>query len=262
MGVVPAPTDVGAELRAARTAKGITLFEIARRTRIGVATLQALEENDRDRLPPPVFTRGFVRACALELGLDPVETPQRYLAQFEPPPIEAPEAGAAVEPPPDVQVRIGDLGARLLTPVVLGLAAVLYLVFVLWPSPGGETAEPTVLPSAAAGRAAGAEARDGGAVATAGTIEAAPQEPLRVDILTTGRCWLTVTADGRRVVYRLLEGGERATLTARREIVLRVGDAGTFSFAINGRPARTLGPPGAVVTVRITPDDYAELLAP
>jgi hypothetical protein len=64
------------------------------------------------------------------------------------------------------------------------------------------------------------------------------------------------------VVYRLLEGGERESLTARREIVLRVGDAGAFSFAINDRPARTLGAAGAVVTVRITPDTYTELLAP
>ena len=53
--------DVGAELREARERRGISLEELARITKIGVATLRALERNQVDYLPGGIFLRGFLR---------------------------------------------------------------------------------------------------------------------------------------------------------------------------------------------------------
>ena len=75
--------DVGAALRDAREQRGISLDELSRTTKISVATLRALERNQIDRLPGGIFVRGFLRACAHEVGLDVEDTVQRYLAQFE-----------------------------------------------------------------------------------------------------------------------------------------------------------------------------------
>jgi hypothetical protein len=100
----------------------------------------------------------------------------------------------------------------------------------------------------------------------AGPSTAAPANPsnqngLRLEFQPRGECWVSATVDGRLVVYRLMASGERATLDARDEIALRVGDAGVFVYSINGAPGRSLGRQGQVVDVRITKGNYNAWLA-
>jgi flagellar biosynthesis protein FlhG len=59
----------GEGLRAERQRLGQTLEAIASRTKIRQAFLLAIEQEQWDRLPSPVFLRGFVREFALCLGL-------------------------------------------------------------------------------------------------------------------------------------------------------------------------------------------------
>jgi cytoskeletal protein RodZ len=58
------------ELRRARERLGLSLRDIADRTKIRTTILGAIENNDVDHLPPPIFTRGFVKAYAREVSLD------------------------------------------------------------------------------------------------------------------------------------------------------------------------------------------------
>ena len=44
--------------------------------------LESLERNDIARLPGGIFSRAFVRAYAVEVGLAPEETVQEFIAQF------------------------------------------------------------------------------------------------------------------------------------------------------------------------------------
>ncbi|HET8946094.1 MAG TPA: helix-turn-helix domain-containing protein [Candidatus Polarisedimenticolia bacterium] len=69
----PLPTT-GEALRLERQRLGQTLEAIASRTKIRQTFLAAIEQEEWDRLPSPVFLRGFVREFALCLGLpaDPV----------------------------------------------------------------------------------------------------------------------------------------------------------------------------------------------
>src|SRR5688572_668562 len=78
------PSTVGARLRAARDTRGISLRQIAERTRISVMVLEALERDDIKRLPGGIFTRAFLRSYAVEVGLDPDTTVDEFLAQFPP----------------------------------------------------------------------------------------------------------------------------------------------------------------------------------
>ena len=66
--------------------------------------------------------------------------------------------------------------------------------------------------------------------------------------------------DGERKVERELDAGEQATVQARNEVVLRVGNAAAISLTINGVAALPLGRPGEPVTTRITPDNYTRFL--
>lgn len=76
---VPIAPLTGEALRALRLRLGLTLESIAARTKIRTAHLQAIEEERFDRLPPPVFLRGFVREFAACLGLPPDETARALL---------------------------------------------------------------------------------------------------------------------------------------------------------------------------------------
>ena len=62
---------VGARLREARVARGLSLDDVAQITKITRPVLVALEEGDTDALPALVFVRGFVRSYARLVELDP-----------------------------------------------------------------------------------------------------------------------------------------------------------------------------------------------
>jgi len=65
------PTAPGVALRAARTAQHLGIGEVARQLRLSVAQVEALEASAFERLPGPVFVRGFIRNYARLLKLDP-----------------------------------------------------------------------------------------------------------------------------------------------------------------------------------------------
>jgi cytoskeletal protein RodZ len=81
-------TDFGGRLRQAREARGVSLREIASRTKISVAALEALERNDISKLPGGIFSRSIVKSYAAEVGLDGDRTVQEFLDRLEdePPP--------------------------------------------------------------------------------------------------------------------------------------------------------------------------------
>jgi cytoskeleton protein RodZ len=79
---------------------------------------------------------------------------------------------------------------------------------------------------------------------------------LRMEISATGPCWISATLDGGRTLARLMAPGERAILRAADAIVIRVGDAGSFRYTLNGEPGRPLGGPGQAVTERIDTSNF------
>ena len=76
------PTDFGRSLREARERRGLSLRQIANSTKIAMSVLEALERNDLSRLPGGIFSRAFVRAYAVEVGLDPEATMQTFIARL------------------------------------------------------------------------------------------------------------------------------------------------------------------------------------
>ncbi len=62
--------SVGATLRAAREAQGLTVVDVAERVKFSVRQVEALEADDAAHLPQGTFLRGFVRSYARVLNLD------------------------------------------------------------------------------------------------------------------------------------------------------------------------------------------------
>ena len=120
-------SDFGARIRQAREQRGISLRQIAETTKISVSVLEALEGNDISRLPGGIFSRGFVRSYAVEIGVDPEQTVRDFVAQL---PHESVTAGS-----PHVIVDELGPGTRRLDPralMVLGTIAVAVAVILYW----------------------------------------------------------------------------------------------------------------------------------
>lgn len=69
---------VGEILREAREKQAKTLSEISLKIKIPLSTLEAIEKDNYQSLPPLIFIKGFIRNYALELNLDP----EKVLAVF------------------------------------------------------------------------------------------------------------------------------------------------------------------------------------
>lgn len=272
--------DVGGALRDAREQRGLSLDQLARATKIRVATLQAIETNRREKLPEAIFLRGFVRAYAREVGLNPEETVRQYLGQFDSVMhiIESARAGTdemrAEHPPAVAGEADHDEAERRVTRVhwlglvMLVTSVVAYYTIARWrapaplpplagaikiatsASPGGS---PTGAPTARVEAATAGSRELAAASATEGDL-------FHLDVRSHGPCWLSAAVDGTRVVYRLMQPGEQHTIVVHDEAVLRVGDPAAFAFSINGREGRSLGRSGEAVTVHITPQNYHDFL--
>jgi cytoskeletal protein RodZ len=98
-------TDIGSQLRTAREARGLSVEQVFKATRIKAVYLEALEANRVNALPGPVQARGFVRSYANFLGLDG-ETLASALDALGPPTLTpaAPVAGKPLVPAPDRSV--------------------------------------------------------------------------------------------------------------------------------------------------------------
>jgi flagellar biosynthesis protein FlhG len=72
----------GAFLRRIRESQGVELAEIAARTKIAVAHLRAIEDEQFADLPALVYARGFVRELAKNLKLDPAQVDRTYLKRL------------------------------------------------------------------------------------------------------------------------------------------------------------------------------------
>jgi cytoskeleton protein RodZ len=224
--------DVARRLRSAREAAGLTIDDLSARTKIKPSSLLAIEQGAFEQLPGEFFTRAFLRTCARELHV-PVE---EVMADYEggrvplpPKPTPAPVRPVLVEP------RHGGW------PLITIAAATVVLVFMMTQTDAPSDREP-------------------GAVGTAGRVAAAappvatPLVPdtLTIEIRPARPLWVTATADGKRVLFRILQPGERVAVEARETMTFRVGDAGAFDYLLNGAPGKPPGRDGEVREFTIT----------
>ncbi len=94
--------ELGSLLTRAREARGLTLEDAERDTRISRRYLMALESEQFEVIPAPVYARGFLRSYSQYLGLDPQETLAMFPREDDPEYQRAAEATTpAPRPSPD-----------------------------------------------------------------------------------------------------------------------------------------------------------------
>jgi cytoskeleton protein RodZ len=255
---------IGGELRKAREHRGVPLREIAQRTKISVTALEAVERLDFSRLPGGIFGRAFVRAYAVEVGLDPDATVEAFVAEKVRYERERASARARPEVTKDDRefLERQQRAMRALRTTAMVVGAVLLVGAVIaavwwWSSmhapaietPAARTAADVLLPV------------EGSVPPPPATLGPAPApEGVVIELDATGDCWVQATADGLIVLSRLMRAGEHERLQAERELILDAGSAGELRWNLNGKPAKPLGRPGVHRQVRITRENLTEFL--
>jgi DnaJ-class molecular chaperone len=72
----------GADLKRHRESRGVTLARIAADSKVGKRTFEDIEGDRFERLPAPVYVRGFLQEYARAVGLDPRATAESFLARL------------------------------------------------------------------------------------------------------------------------------------------------------------------------------------
>jgi transcriptional regulator with XRE-family HTH domain len=249
--------SIGGDLQQARERAGLSLQDLSARTKIRRVFLEAIERDDFRRLPGGILTRGHLRAYAREVRLDPDQIVQRYRSEFEPDtaPLE-PALKSAVDAP----VSRAPRHKRMLIPGLLAAMAILF--FGLYQD---QTEEEPLIAVATTGQQPATQSDDVPGPTPEGIGGDEPRvirqgidgDVLSIDIRPTSVVWVDARADGKRVLYGLIQPDESRLLSAREELFLRVGDAAAFRYSLNGVRGRMAGAPGEVREIRITRQNYS-----
>ncbi|MHB8770689.1 MAG: helix-turn-helix domain-containing protein [Syntrophales bacterium] len=120
--------DAEQDLKSVREARGLSLNDVFHATRVSLVNLEALESGNFKALPPPVYTRNFIRKYARAAGVDEQPLLKRYERYLEGqnPPREEP---AVQKPWPEAGRRYRFLFGSLAVVIVAGIlvyALILY----------------------------------------------------------------------------------------------------------------------------------------
>lgn len=231
----------GRYLQAARLAKGISLEQVAARTRVGIRTLEAIEHEDFRRLPPETFLKGFLRAFAQAVGADGGEAVRRYEAHCV---MLRKTESIAAEP----QQRRTGAASRFLS-VVLLLALLIAGQLAAWQA---MTRPPTEPPAAAVFTAAPAAAPP-----TEPLTVAPPPGPaktssmLKLTVTALEGTWLKVVTDQGTPGEHTLKAGQQLKLEARRHFNLLIGNAGAVKLTLNNQPVTVPGKKGEPINLNL-----------
>jgi transcriptional regulator with XRE-family HTH domain len=245
-----APADdrlsFGRYLQAYRIEKGIRLERVAEETRIGLGTLEAIEQEDFARLPPDVFLIGFMRAFAGSVGADGEEAVQRYRS-LRATALRTEQADREPE-----KIRAG-LGGKLILCLALWGALVVLTLF------GFARLKPHA--SEAAVRSETAPLA--GALVVAGESSGPPPPPVEETgdkppaaafvLLVRARedSWIKAVIDQGNPWEKTLKAGDELRVEAHADFNLLIGNAGGVRLILNDKPVPVPGKRGEVVNIHL-----------
>jgi len=271
--------EAAADLRSIREARGLSLRDVFVATRVSLINLQAVESEDFERLPPPVYARNFIRKYARVVGIDANPLLARYEQHLEQKKPRRAEEEVR-QPWPENGRRWRFLVPGLAAVILAGIAV--YAVFLY-----DQASPPTVaVPAESAPvekqksippdeqRPAEAESATPPETTTPApqpaiaTTQPPPALPLTppVDlkpplaqlqgnrhlvIAARELTWIRITQDDTPPYEILLKPGERIERTADEFFLLDIGNAGGLHLTFEGRELGTLGKSGQTLQLRL-----------
>lgn len=242
---VPAAVEIGDRVRQARERLGVSVDDLAERTRIRPYVIESIELGDFSPCGGDFYARGHLRMLTGVLGVDPVPLLTSYdehlaSAPVSPRAVFDAELSTGVVRPTGRGSRWGALVAAVLVLLLVWGAARFFL------TDKQDTAR-SQGPPAAAGVAAHPGSPD------ISDVQAALPEPTRLTLSASGGSSRVVVWDAAmRVVYQgVLEDGHAKAVSGPGPLRVMAVDGGVVRLAAPGHPRTVMGQPGQRVFVHV-----------
>lgn len=244
--VTSGSATVGEQLRSAREAQGITLEDVAARTRIPTRHLQSLENSDWSRLPAPTYTIGFAKSYAGVVGLERAEIADALRAEMGTGALPARPEAQVFEPADPARMMPRWLVFTALLALVAVAAAFLFLRD--RNLSGGDDPAPVAEQTAATPQQGGPATLTPAPAAASGPVVITANEP----------AWIQVSERGGRALFQgeLARGQSFEVPATANAPVLRTGRPQSIRIAVGTADAPAVGPADTTVSnVSLAPAD-------
>ncbi|WP_203311328.1 helix-turn-helix domain-containing protein [Sphingomonas beigongshangi] len=227
------PVTAGDRLRAARESRGLSLAEVAGRTRVPQRHLEALETGSYGQLPAPTYAMGFSKAYARAVGLDEVSVAQDVRRELDRLGPRQPEYVPYETADP---ARVPSRGVAV---IGAGVALAVLILVALWYGTNLFQPRQSAAPS---GEAIASQAIEPAAAPSA-TPTPAPVQGGQVRLTANGEVWLRVyDADGKKLFQNTMKAGDTYDVPAdAKQPMINVGRPDKLTVTLNGSAVPPLG---------------------
>jgi cytoskeletal protein RodZ len=235
--------NFGERLKREREMREVSIEELTKATRISTRFVQALENEDWDRLPGGVFGHGFVRSIARYLGLDEESLISEYdLARAEKLPPATPRPEERIPSPPRW------IPAAAVLVILLLLTAAFFVARYGWRRYVAHRTAKQAAISLASQKQADSSPTSAGAAADATAA-------LNLSVSTSASTHIRVLGDHQLLLDADLPAGETRHFSANEQFEVSAADSSAVLLEMNGKAMPPVGAPGASGRIVLTKDD-------
>jgi cytoskeleton protein RodZ len=244
--------SIGETLAQAREKAGLTVDDVAARTRLRRTLVSKIEEDDFSLCGGDFYSRGHLRNIAVVVGIDPepliAEYDRTYAESAAPRASEVFESETAARPERTGPNWTAAMAAALV--LVLG-----YAVVTAFTGDDGNrrrtVAEREATTTAPATPTTSAPAP----TPSESAVAQAPRDKVTVVLRAKGTSWVRATSGNGKELFEGLIEDESMTFTDRSLVRLVLGNAGAVALTVNGQQIGAPGKAGQVARVEFTRDD-------
>jgi len=253
--------SVGTRLKNKRLEKGLTLEEVAKKTKIHLNILRSIEDDSLVGVSP-IYIKGFLKIYCKFLGVDPRE----YIPDYKEPqartPFSAPAGGQSGSAPKinfsKILSFLPKIKIKAIVKIALIIAGCLLLFnFVKFISKQMSTrkarhAETAVVPVKS----------EKAAKNQAEKIQKIPvASQIKLGMHAKENCYLAIKADGRLVFQGQFRKGSSETWSAKEKIEFSLNNAAGVDLQVNGKAMPGLGRKGQAVKGVATKEEGLKILS-
>ncbi len=239
----------GERLKRERELREVSLEEISSATRIARRFLEALENEQWDKLPGGVFGRGFVRSIARYLGLNEEDLLSEYdLVRGE----------SSTPAPPKSEERIPAPPKWIPVALVLALIAVLAGLVIggryVWRAFGAHRGSKKASTNVSVTPLSRGNVSPNAATDSSSASVAKPAS-LELTVATSAATRLRVAADGATAYDAAISSGQTLHFSATDKFEVTAGNSSAVLLELNGHELPPIGLPGSSGTISLTSKD-------
>lgn len=281
--------SLGSELKDARESRKITLGEISKKTKIPEKYLEAIENDNFDVFPSQTYAKGFIRAYAKIVGVDPAVLTRQFNAENQKvemrietknaeadlekalgwrPTLSRPAVFRRQDAAAELSPEIGD--EEFSDPILREPSVMRQKSMIFKKAKWGQWASRTFVVLAAvillgAGFHYSAQLLSkihwSSPKPESASAVASDVDPVKVAdkyqhlvLKALDKSWVLVTMDdGQSSSEADMDQGEVKTYQAVKNFTLKLGNAGGVDVQFNGKPLGILGTAGQVVEIQLPP---------